>query len=254
MLLQKTRRKYAVSHIETYGFTCYVNSIQMADTITATYHYVMDSTEETIERTYSVEDYINTRMAYPDISDKELALLKSLNDYGWHAQVFLSDLRGWKLDEQYKRMTDPYLTSYDTDSIASSLSSYKVSGDINMQDIVKMSFSLALDSNTSIYLYVGTAEGYDGEFSAEVNGKPAEIITKPDGRRRIAVSGIPAHKLGDTYEVKISTTNGDSTVQISAMSYVYACLSKTSATELERNSAAALYHYYAAAMAYKNNI
>ena len=112
-----------------------------------------------------------------------------------------------------------------------------------MQDIVKMSFSLALDSNTSIYLYVGTAEGYDGEFSAEVNGKPAEIITKPDGRRRIAVSGIPAHKLGDTYEVKISTTNGDSTVQISAMSYVYACLSKTSATELERNSAAALYHY-----------
>ena len=45
---------------EYYGFTCYVNSIQMADTITATFHY---GDGQTVENKYSVAQYMRTSAA-----------------------------------------------------------------------------------------------------------------------------------------------------------------------------------------------
>jgi hypothetical protein len=236
---------------EYYGFTCYVNALQMADEITATYHYTEDGAEQTIQKTYSVEDYITARVGNNAASEKEKDLIKALKDYGYYAQQYLSWLRGFTLGEKYAAMTAPYATSYNFDSTAGSLAAYKVVKDLRA-DVEKVTFALALDSNTSIYLYVKPQDGYSGSVSAAVGGKSADAVPGSDGRYRITIPGISAHKLGDTYEVKITTDNGVSTVKISAMSYVYACLTNENSTPAEKNCAAALGSYFKAAVAFKN--
>ena len=63
--------------------------------------------------------------------------------------------------------------------------------------------------------------------------------------------GISAHMLGDTYTVTAITENGSATAKVSAMSYVKAMMDAyTSSSYLD--AAASLYHYYDAAIAYKN--
>ena len=238
---------------EYYGFTCYVNAIQMADTITATYHYTVDGEEQTIQKTYSVEDYIAARMANSSVSETEQALIKSIKDYGYYSQIYLSDLRGWSLGGKYAKMTEPYASSYDTDSMITPLKDYEVTRNLVSEDIEKITFALVLDSSTSIYLYIKPAEGYTGSVSAAVDGTAAEAESLAGGRYRVMTPGISAHKLGDNYTVTITTDNGTSTVRISAMSYAYACISNTSSTEDAKNSAAALYSYYKAADTFKKS-
>ncbi|MCR4772360.1 MAG: hypothetical protein K5855_08645 [Oscillospiraceae bacterium] len=236
-----------------YGFTCFVNAVQMADEITAVYHYSAGGTEYTRTKTYSVEQYINARISNPEVSEDELALIKAIKDYGHYSQLYLSGLRGWKLGEKYALLADPYTGSYDTDAIKTAVQQYEISKTLVTEDIEKVTFSLALDSNTSIYLYVRMAEGYDGGFYATVGGKATQAELRTDGRYRITIPGISAHKLGDTYVVEITTDNGTSTVGISAMSYVYACLNNPSNTAVNKNCAAAIYSYYDATITFKKS-
>ena len=41
-----------------YGFKCCVNSIQMAEPITATFHYKQNGEEKTVTNTFAVNDYL----------------------------------------------------------------------------------------------------------------------------------------------------------------------------------------------------
>lgn len=77
----------------------------MEDTITATYHYRKNGEEKTVEKTYSVKEYVKTFDTYKDGFSKETtALIKSLADYGHYVQPFLSDARGWKIGTDYAEM------------------------------------------------------------------------------------------------------------------------------------------------------
>ena len=76
---------------EYYGFTCYVNSIQMAETITAVFHYGSD--DKTVTTTYSVKEYIEGAEANKDkMSEAAYQLIHSIADYGHYVQRYLS---GW---------------------------------------------------------------------------------------------------------------------------------------------------------------
>lgn len=235
---------------EYYGFTCYVNSIQMADTITATYHYTVDGIEHTVVKTYSVQQYIDTFVEVHKDNDSELTLIKAMKDYGYYSQQYLSALRGWTINGKYTGMTNPYVTSFDAATIKNDAAQYAIVKNLN-SDISKVTYSLALDSNTSIYLYIQPVDGYTGSVTVTVNGETTAATLSSDGRYRVITPGISAHQLGDAYKVEITTTNSTSTVNVSAMSYVYACLNKTSADETLTNAVAALYKYYQAADAYK---
>ena len=71
------------------AFVVYVNSIQMADTITAVYHYTdANGTAQTVSKTYTVETYLDSLTA--EYGDKLFALGRAINDYGYYAQQFLS--------------------------------------------------------------------------------------------------------------------------------------------------------------------
>ena len=236
-----------------YSFTCYVNSIQMADTITATFHY---GDGLTVSETYSIRQYIASFDAYlaahpGAYDDVTVNLVHALADYGHFVQPFLSAARGWTIgsgDDQYAEMDTVYTTEYNINTVKTAVADYGIQRTMSA-DIAGISYSLLMDSDTAIYLYFKPIADYDGGFT--VDGYTA--TKQKDGRYLVKIPNIGAHKLGDPYTVVVTTTNGESTVKVSALSYVKGILNAEAYQDnsAAQYAAASIYHYYAAAAAYK---
>ena len=96
---------------------------------------------------------------------------------------------------------------------------------------------------------VENPSSYKGGAAATVDGAAAELTTE-DGRFKLDIPDISAHRLGKTFTVKLVTGGQTTTVKVSALSYAYAILN-TSKDPLAVNAVIALYKYYKAAAAYK---
>ena len=118
--------------------------------------------------------------------------------------------------------------------------------------IDRVNYSLSLNSDTSINLYLTPAAGFEGPVTATLDGRSLEAQRQADGRWRVVIEGIPAHKLGDAYTVRV-TAGTEFTVAVSALSYMNALLSSEAYAQdtAAQNAMAALYRYYTATMAYR---
>jgi hypothetical protein len=247
-----------------YGFSCYVTSIQMADTITATFHYGDD---QTVSETYSIAQYIESFEAVADqYDDTTVALVHALADYGHYVQAFLAEQKGWDLSYEgvHKEMDKYYADGYQYDSIAGILSVKAIYRDFEDENIVKAPYSVILDSDTAIRVFFKPAAGFNGDVSAFWDNKGEVYLTRgSDGRYMVEIANIPAHLLGDTHTINVFTGEdcfkpgvyaAYTQVNVSAMSYVYGIL--TSAAYADNQAAkagvASLYAYWQAAVAYKN--
>ncbi len=237
------------------GFICAVSAIQMADTITATYHY---RDGETISKTYSVCQYIESFNEHKDLFDQTTQdLVKALADYGHYMQLYLQDVRDWTRgtgDDQYAPMDLFYAENYDLDAIRSAIQDKALSINILDSCIEKATYSLVLDSRTAIRVYFTPATGANFEdIVFKLNGET--VSAEPSGELYlVTIPGIMAHQLGDVYTLT-AEKDGETvaSIQVSAMSYVQQILNASSYAENTNalNGNASLYAYYAAAEAYK---
>ena len=232
-----------------YKFTCRTNSVQMADRITAVYHYKdADGTEQTVATEYTVETYLN---AFSESSGEELYdLIKAINDYGYYAQQYLSKhaKTPWTLGTDHAAMAKVNTTEYSY--TADDLAAYKIVKDLNV-DLAKVTYSLTLDADTAVNLYILPAEGYDGSVAVRLKDGTVLTPVKTGDRYRVTIGGISAHLLGNMYEVTITTASGASTVQVSALSYAYASIGDNAEA---KNAMSALYDYYLKAIAYQEKL
>ncbi|MBR6040073.1 MAG: hypothetical protein IKP38_06305 [Clostridia bacterium] len=248
-----------------YGFSCYVTSIQMADTITATYHY---GDGLTVSHTYSIAQYIDSFDNISDqFDDKTVNLVHALADYGHYMQAFLADQKGWNLSDEsvHKEMDKYYADGYEYDSIAEILSVKAIYRDFQDENIVKAPYTVILDSDTAIRVFFKPAAGFNGDVSAFWDNKGEVYLTRgSDGRYMVEIANIPAHLLGDTHTINVFTGEdcfkpgvygAYTQVNVSAMSYVYGIL--TSAAYADNLAAkagvASLFAYWQAAQAYKES-
>ncbi|WP_295089140.1 hypothetical protein [Ruminococcus sp.] len=237
---------------EYYGFTCYVTSVQMADTITAVFHYG----DETVERTYSVLEYIK---AVEKISDKlepeMVALVQSISDYGHYVQPMLAETNKWTIGVDHEEMTKYYAESYNFEDIKEVVKKYAHKSNLVKTDIDKITYSLSLNAETALNVFVSPNANYSGNISISVDGLSENdyTVTKQasDGRYKIVITNISAHKLGNTYKINITTDNGTSTYQASALSFINAVLNANYDTNT-KNAASSIYKYYEATMTYRN--
>ena len=236
-----------------YGFTCLVSSIEMADTITAVFHYCGD---RTISQSYSVKDYVDYVNQNPNqYSESERTLVAALGNYGARVQPFLAAGNGWTLGTDHVSM--PSSTNYserEYSEINSATAASAFFKDTGSSQVSKVSFSLDLQSKTSLYVFFKVNASYRGTVSATLDGTAVSPVRQLDGRYRVTVPSIAAHELGTTHTIVFSA-GGDCTVTVSAMSYVYAVLNSSSVTfNNNANGAydamASLYRYYAAADSY----
>ena len=106
-----------------------------------------------------------------------------------------------------------------------------------------------------VIIYLRLRDGYTGTVTATVDGAAADCTLQPDGRYRIEIGGISAHKLGDTYRVVVSA-GGEFTIDVSALSYVNTVLNSTDSrfnNDTSHYAVTALYRYYLAATNYKDH-
>jgi hypothetical protein len=117
---------------------------------------------------------------------------------------------------------------------------------------------LALDSETKMTVTFKPDPNYTGIATCCIDNTNEAEMQKVRGRFVAEVPNIPAHKLGEMHRIWAYT--GDNCyspvaityteIEASPMSYVYLMLTRTGATENEKNCGAAIYTYWQAAQAY----
>ena len=243
-----------------YGFKCYVNSIQMAEPITATFHYYQDGVEKTVEKTYAVNDYFTSfenAVTAGQITDgTTIDLVRALADYGHYVQPFLASNNGWTLGTEHAVMNGANVyDETDVGNAKTAVAEKAIVRNVGSSQIAAVSYSLNLESETAIRIYLKMQDGYTGSVTATLDGNTVDCVKQKDGRYRIEISGISAHKLDDVYDITVSA-GGDCAISVSALSYVNTVLN--SENDVFNNDTAhyavtSLYNYYAKAMNYKNN-
>ena len=229
-----------------YGFTCYVNVLQMAEEITAVFHYGEDNAK-TVESTVSVVDYLTVIKDNPSQYESEVVdLAAAIGDYGYYCQKYLNRIND--LGNQYTPMPEPAAAEYDFEELAEVTGVYKVLVQPGVSSVAKATFALVLDSGTDLKIFFTTKSDYEGTPEVSVEGGEVFAAEKLGGRYVIAINDLPAHKLADMNEIVIMA-DGEYTLKISALSYVNMVL-KNSSDDDEKNAMASIYKYYEKAMAY----
>ena len=232
-----------------YGFTCYVNSIQMADTITAVFHY---GNGKTVSKEYSVAQYIDFfEKNIGSFNAKTIELIHAIADFGHYEQIYLADVNGWSIGESYAEMAKHYTETYDYSSILSSVTSKAFVKTLGSSNVEKATYKLHLDSETTVDVYLTPKSGTTLTASATFNGKTYTAVKQADGRYLVRIPNISAHQLGDM--ITVSGTAGSAfTVQVSALSYTRSILNNASSNKAAKDGLSALYAYYTAVLAYRS--
>ncbi len=234
---------------EVRRFACYINAIQMAEPITATFHYTQNGTEKTVEQTYSVMDYIESYEQYKDQFDATTqTMIEALADYGHYVQIFLAEQRGWTLGVDFAEMTKAFTDSYDEaaiEAVRTAVEDYAFQKTLN-SDIQRITLSLVLDSEMELRVFFIPVDGYEGTVVAD---DPYTAMPE-NGRYRVSVLNVPAHQLSREYAITVTTDAGTASATASALSYVRLMLNAFTSASAQ-NAAAAIYAYSQAANAYK---
>ena len=232
---------------------------------------------ETVQKTYSVEQYFatwdaavangTTGITNETTLNKINTLVHALADYGHYVQIFLDEENaGWGLGEgadNYRPLNTFYTQSYDYTTVGNEISDTDNIFGTNLlidrvpnSDIQSISYQLKLDSETAIRVYFKPAAGYTGSLTATLNGEPVTAAKQTDGRWMVEIKGISAHLLGTRYNI-VATTDIDTnpaTVGVTALSYVASLLTASAYNNKPnaRNGVCALYYYAKAAKQYGN--
>lgn len=241
-----------------FGFTCHVNSVQMADTITAVLHY---KDGKSVQTTYAVTDYLRYVEAHQsEFADDVVALVDSLYSYGHYVQPFLAANKGWTvgvdhveidnycpygsqdLAEVYNVIDDPERTFYNS----------SVSGNT---DGITLSYSLRLESTTTIRVFVDPGDQSLGAVRVSVNGIDTDCPLGSDGRYCIEISGINPADLDKEFVINFYYADEQEYIQIDlyALSYVRLVMDRSNSFHNEdeaQYAMYALYRYYLAAENY----
>lgn len=235
-----------------YGFTCYVSSIQMADTITAVFHY---GEGKTVRKTYSVKEYLETLESIPDLDEKVTNLVHAIADYGYYAQPYLAAVNGWTVGADHTGMDKHFADSFDYDAIKAAVAGYAIQRDFGSNYVESVKFSLNMSAETKLNVYITPKNSEDTvTATATYNGVTYTAAKQSNGQYKITIPNLSAHQLGD--EITIAVTVGSYTfpVKVSALSFVKAALDLIGTEEYdeaEAKAVSAFYKYYEAAMAYK---
>ena len=233
-----------------FGFTCFVNSIEMADRITATLYYGEDGEVST---EYSVQEYVDYVLDNTDdFSANTVALVGAIADYGHYAQLYFEEIRDWTLGVDHDAM--PAVNELGADDVAAAreATADAVAGFVPGDSAIEgAGFSLGLDSETTIRIYLTLADGFAGDVAAACGDESLGCEILESGRYLIEIPGIPAYALDNTYSITV-TAGGDAVISVSPLSYVRAVLTSESG-DAAQLAATALYRYCAAASAYVLN-
>lgn len=219
-----------------YLFNVDMTSIEMSDEVTATYHWGED---QSVTKTYSIEEYANAILERPEYSDEAKALVKAMINYGHYAQIWLADENKWELGKDHAETATVFGTLTAT---AEDLAPYALVKTGSNADIKRTTFNLRLDSKTSMcFLFYS-----DTEPKVTVDGSNKEVEKVSDGVYRLTIEAIDAKKLGNASTIVV---NESLTYKVSPLSYATIVLNGAY-SDNAKNAMRALYEYHKSCLAY----
>ena len=245
--------KKTIKGVVCYGFRCYINSAQLAEKITATFHY----NGKTISIKRSVNDYLTQVMEAYKNQPAVYNLMKAIMDYGHYAQEMLAETNGWEIGVKYAAMpcANTY-TNADIEAVKTASSAYAFKRVSNNASIKSLQATLLLDSDTVFNVYF-QSNNFNGTVLARVDNQgayppPIQSSGRYRGCYLVEILNIPAHKLGEMHTVKIEA-NGVTELNVSALTWANLVLKNSAFSDKTKKAATALYKYYIAAVAYNNS-
>ena len=255
-----------------FGFTCYLNSIQMADDILAEL-YCGD--ERISYKHYSLQEYVIYFDRTDSTQDSNLAALRVIRamiDFGYYAQQYFFKAKP-VIAGNYAPVERHYANQYDFETIGRMTESHALSypGNkvIENADIERVTYYLTLESATALtvnlYMKADTTSTpqirVNGQTLSmdnaliEYNGWKWKMEDASSGSTRcyaITIEGISPHNL-DKQFILNGTAGGSFKITISAFSYVHSILNATSMEHYTeaRMLAASLYAFHEAEVAYR---
>ncbi len=255
-----------------FGFTCYLNSIQMADDILAEL-YCGD--ERISYKHYSLQEYVMYFDRTDSTQDGNLAALRVIRamiDFGYYAQQYFFKLKP-AIADSYAPVERHYATQYDYETIKRMTESHSLDypGNKNIEnsdiDVVKLSLTLESATALTVKLYMKADTTSTPEIRVngqtlsmdnpliEYNGWKWEMEDTSSGSTRsfaVTIEGISPHNL-DKQFVMSGTAGGSFRITVSAFSFVDRVLNneeisyKTEAWML----VASMYAFHEAEVAYR---
>ncbi len=258
-----------------FGFTCYLNAIQMADDILAEL-YCGD--ERISYKHYSLQEYVMYFDRTDSTQDGNLAALRVIRamiDFGYYAQQYFFKLKP-AIEEDYAPVERHYATQYDFDTIQRMTESHSLNytGNkvIENSDIDRVTLSLSLESATALtvklYMKADTTSTPEIRVNGqtlsmentliEYNGWKWKMEDAGSGTIRcyaVTIEGISPHNLNKQFVLN-GTAGGSFKITVSAFSYVNSILNATSLPNYTeaRMLVAALYQFHEAEVAYRTAI
>ena len=239
-----------------YGFTFYVNTVQMADTITATLHC---SDGETLVKTYSVKDYFTefnaAYEAHPELYiDKVVDLIKATADLGHYMQLYLESRGGWSIGTDHAEMDVVYETNIGSclDEASEAVAEHAIAVTGSNSDIRKLNYTVNFESRMSIHLIVQMQSGFSGTLTVTADGEPCTVTYQSGTKYLIEIGNVQAHQLSHRFEIAITTENGTLTLTGSGLSYAQMMLAGANGNTVTQNAMIAFWRYSQAADAVKH--
>ena len=242
-----TQRVYTEDTLEMYSndfdsyyspFVCFMGAYRMADEITPVFHWFDGDEEKTVELDpYSAQDYINYVFENSeDYRENEYRLVEAINDYGYYSQQYLSELHGYTIgaDGKYAAVEDCCTVEYDYDEILSDLSyngynDYEL--DKNDEMVEKVSFSLNLESDIDLYLYITVKDGVvptEVKLDGIVDEDIAVLTQYSENVYRVVIKDIKLSYLADYFNIVVKDADDNELISasISPLNYVYLVLDR----------------------------
>ncbi|MBR5059666.1 MAG: choice-of-anchor J domain-containing protein [Clostridia bacterium] len=229
-----------------YRFTCYVNSLQMAETIEAVFNYceVLTVSDE-----FSVEDYVTYVLDHTDDYDTETRdLVGALANYGHFAQIYLSEVNGIPAGKYEPMNTYSDLQTTRTD-VLFSIGEEKLVLDKGSSKVDTAEMRLSLNSETALSIRLRTLDKAELSATASFNAVDFDSEQLSDGSYVIKITGITALRFAD--QILISGyADGDFLVSVNVLAYINTLLESSSDGSNASNAMIALYDYHVKAILY----
>jgi hypothetical protein len=236
-----------------YGFTCHIASIEMADEITAEFHY---GDGKTVGTTYSAQEYIDKALKDESYPADARTLVEATADYGHYVQEFLKEVKNWS-EGQYTQIEAATVIGNDEIAAATQqAAAYEPA--FSKPDgsyIRSLGYSLILEDVVTFVLSVRTLDGKTLQSAVLSDETELEILDGSNGRYKLSIENIMAHQLGNRYRVVLNAGGTEAWIEASPISYVYGMLTSPAYADnlVAKQAATAIYQYYLAAKAYLEN-
>ena len=232
-------------------FTCPVYTYQMADPVTAVFHWKDGTAADTVA--YTVVQYLQSVIASDTATDPQKALASATLTYGHYVQPYLARLNNWTVGGKYQEIpAASEVTDSEVAAAKGNIGSHMEAPSVTINSglVQKVMFFPNVNSGTDLVFDIYLKNGVTGEVQATVDGVSAGVTSRGNNVCRIAKRGIAANNLDHNYSL-VLTVGGDTAFNaaISTLYYLNIVLNNTSAPLDEQLAIAAMYQYWAAAEA-----